>query len=143
MGGHQILIDDKIEKGFLDEDEKVSFFLYIHKIVKSSALDLFVSQSPWKFRASHFETDSGLYIYHLSVWSNFNLLHNSQWITFPTQSCLLWNFYVSVCCIRFCFSSIITEPILAILLYIFHLYFDLLSHFYFDLISHYVIWSDG
>ena len=31
-------------------------------------------------------TDSGLCIYHLVVWSHFNLLHNSQWITFPTQS---------------------------------------------------------
>ena len=25
----------------------------------------------------------------LVVWSNFNFLHYSQWITFPTQSCLL------------------------------------------------------
>ena len=30
-----------------------------------------------------------LCLYHLSVWSNFNFLHNSQWITFPTQSCLV------------------------------------------------------
>ena len=27
--------------------------------------------------------DSGLCIYHLVVWSNFNLLHNSKEITFP------------------------------------------------------------
>ena len=33
-------------------------------------------------------THSELYIYHLFVWSNFDFLHNSQWITFPTQSCL-------------------------------------------------------
>ena len=39
-------------------------------------------------------TDSGLCIYHLFVWSNFNFLHNSRWITFPTQSCLvLYSFY--------------------------------------------------
>ena len=24
----------------------------------------------------------------LVIWSNFNLLHNSMWITFPTQSCI-------------------------------------------------------
>ena len=33
-------------------------------------------------------TGAGLYIYHLLVWSNFNFLHISQWITLPTQSCL-------------------------------------------------------
>ena len=31
--------------------------------------------------------DFGLCIYHLVVWSNFNHLHGSQWITFPSQSC--------------------------------------------------------
>ena len=31
-------------------------------------------------------TDSRLCIYHLFVWSNLNFLHNSQWITFPSQS---------------------------------------------------------
>ena len=35
-------------------------------------------------------TDSGLCIYHLEVWWNFNFLHNSQWITFLTQSGLVW-----------------------------------------------------
>ena len=34
-------------------------------------------------------TDVGLCIYHLVVRSNFNFLHNSQWITLPTQSCLV------------------------------------------------------
>ena len=33
--------------------------------------------------------DSGFCIYHLFVWTNLNFLHNSQWITFPTQSCLV------------------------------------------------------
>ena len=37
-------------------------------------------------------TDSGLCMYHLFVWSNFNFLHNSQWITLPTQSCLVFSF---------------------------------------------------
>ena len=34
-------------------------------------------------------TGAGLCIYHLFVWSNFNFLHISQWITLPTQSCLV------------------------------------------------------
>ena len=34
--------------------------------------------------------DSGLCIYHLFMWSNFNFLHNSLWITFPTKSCLVF-----------------------------------------------------
>ena len=34
-------------------------------------------------------TDSGLCIYHLFVWSKLDYLHNSQWITFPTQSSLV------------------------------------------------------
>ena len=33
-------------------------------------------------------TDAGVCIYHLFVWSNWNFLHISQWITLPTQSCL-------------------------------------------------------
>ena len=39
-------------------------------------------------------TDVGLYIYHLFVWSNLNFLHSSQWITLPTQLCLvLYSFW--------------------------------------------------
>ena len=34
-------------------------------------------------------TDTGLCIYHLFVWSNLNFLHISQWITLLTQSCLI------------------------------------------------------
>ena len=34
-------------------------------------------------------TDSGLCLYHFVVWTNFNFLHNSQWITFPTLSYLI------------------------------------------------------
>ena len=33
-------------------------------------------------------TGTGWCIYHLLAWSNLNLLHISQWITLPTQSCL-------------------------------------------------------
>ena len=42
-------------------------------------------------------TDSGLSICHLFPWSNLNYLHCSQWITFPTQSCLLLYYF---CCIH-------------------------------------------
>ena len=34
-------------------------------------------------------TGAGLCIYHLFVWSNLNFLHISQWISLPTQSCLV------------------------------------------------------
>ena len=34
--------------------------------------------------------DSVLCVYHLFVLSNFNVLHNSLWITFPTQSYTLF-----------------------------------------------------
>ena len=33
-------------------------------------------------------TGAGLWIYHLLVWSNWNFLHISLWITLLTQSCL-------------------------------------------------------
>ena len=33
-------------------------------------------------------TGAELCIYHLFVWSNWNFLHISQWITLATQSCL-------------------------------------------------------
>ena len=38
-------------------------------------------------------TDARLCIYHLFVWSNFNFLHISQWITLPTPSCLAVYFF--------------------------------------------------
>ena len=38
-------------------------------------------------------TDSVFCIHHLFVWSNVNFLYNSQWITFPTQSCLVYYYY--------------------------------------------------
>ena len=45
--------------------------------------------------ASHSE----LYIYHLFVWSNFNFLHNFQWITFSTLLFLvLYSFCANLLC---------------------------------------------
>ena len=40
---------------------------------------------------SFFRTAARLCIYHLFVWSNFSFLYVSQWITLPTQSCLVIN----------------------------------------------------
>ena len=40
-------------------------------------------------RVSFSQTDSGFCIYHLVVWPNFNCFHDSQWITFPPQLCLV------------------------------------------------------
>ena len=40
-----------------------------------------------------------LCIYHLFVWSNFNFLHISQWITLPTQLCLVLYSFCANCCI--------------------------------------------
>ena len=55
------------------------------------------------FSFSFSRSNSDLWIYHLSTWSNFNLLHNSQWITFPTQQCLtMYSF-----CSRLLYSFII------------------------------------
>ena len=36
-------------------------------------------------------TDSRLCTFYLFIWSILNFLHNSQWIIFPTQSCLVLN----------------------------------------------------
>ena len=44
-------------------------------------------------------------VYHLSALSNFYLLHNSQWIAFPTHSCLLSYCFLPVCCIHLCDSG--------------------------------------
>ena len=48
---------------------------------------LFYLRIPENF-VSYFP-NSRPFIYHSSVWRNFDLLHNSLWITFPTQSWLI------------------------------------------------------
>ena len=56
-----------------------------------------MSKSHRSLRVSFSRTDAGLCISHLLVWSNFNFLQNSQWITLPIQSCLvLYSFCVSL-----------------------------------------------
>ena len=48
-----------------------------------------ISKSQRSLCISLSRTYAGLCIYYLLVWSNLNFLHNSQWITLPTQSCLV------------------------------------------------------
>ena len=52
-------------------------------------LSVCVSKSQRNLCITFSRTDSGWWIYHLVVWSNLNLLHDSQWITFKTHSCLV------------------------------------------------------
>ena len=56
-----------------------------------------MSKSHWSLYVWFSRTAAGLCIYHLFVWSNWNFLHISQWITLPTQSCLvLYSFYANL-----------------------------------------------
>ena len=52
-----------------------------------------ISKSQRILCISFSKTDFCLYIYYLALWVNFNFLHNSQWITFPIQSCLVLYFF--------------------------------------------------
>ena len=71
---------------------QVLFFLLI--IIRSGLLaeitwSVCMSKSHRSLCVLFSRTGVGLCIYHLFVWSNFNFLHISQWITLPTQSCLV------------------------------------------------------
>ena len=48
-----------------------------------------MSKSRRSLCVSFSRTDAGLCIYHLFERSNLNFLHISEWITLPTQSCLV------------------------------------------------------
>ena len=75
-------------------------------------------------------TDYMLCIYHLFVWSNLNFLHNSKWITFAAQSCLVWYYF----CTNMLYSlimwlivsSTITKLVSAILLRLIYSCFDII-----------------
>ena len=79
-------------------------------------------KSYWSLFVSFPRTPTGLCIYNLFLWSNFNFLHNSLWIPLTTQSCLVlysfcanllhllimwlivssklpYNLYVLLCCV--------------------------------------------
>ena len=49
---------------------------------------VYISKSQMISCVSFSWMNSGQRIYHFFVWSNLNILQNSQWINFPTQSCL-------------------------------------------------------
>ena len=87
-------------------------------------------KSPKSLTISFSRMDSGLCMYHLFVWSNLNL-HNSQWITFPTQSCLVILFLRPLTAFAYYvidrFISIPTQPKSAILLCLVYFWFDIVS----------------
>ena len=69
-----------------------SFFLFL--IITSDRLakirwSVCMFKSHWSLCISFSRTTAVLCIFHLFIWSNFNFLHISQWITLPTQSCLV------------------------------------------------------
>ena len=64
------------------------FFFFLLTLTGSGRLaeirwSICISKSQWTLCVSFSRTDSKLCIYHLFVWSNINLEHNSQWISFP------------------------------------------------------------
>ena len=74
------------------------FFVDYYKVWSSSRdCVICMSKSQRSLCVSFSRTDSGLCIYHLLEWSNFNFLHDSQWIPLPTQSFLvLYSFGASL-----------------------------------------------
>ena len=67
---------------------------WVNRITRSGRLveirwSICISKSQRILGVSSSRTDSGLCIYYLLIWSNLNFLHNSQWIAFPSQLCLL------------------------------------------------------
>ena len=87
----------------------ISFFFFILLIKTRSGL-LYeigwsdcISKSQIILWVTFSRTEHGWCIYHLSAWSNFNLLHNFQWNTFPTKSYLLLYFlqHIQECGIHF------------------------------------------
>ena len=68
-------------------------WLFYGPVVWPRLGDTFISQNPIAVCVSFSRIDSRFYIDHLFVWSNLDFLHNSQWITLPTQLCLVSYFY--------------------------------------------------
>ena len=70
---------------------RFSFWLIISRSDRLAKISssVCISKSQKSLCVSFSRTDSGLYIYHLFMWSNFDFLHKSQWMTLPTQSSLV------------------------------------------------------
>ena len=80
-----------------------SFMLWPARIAKSTILltiiksgflaeirwSMCMSKSYSSLCMSFSRTGAGLCIYHFFVWWNLNILHISQWIILPTQSCVV------------------------------------------------------
>ena len=71
-------------------------FLYLLIIIRFGFLawirgSVCMSKSKRSLCVLFSRTGAWLCIYHLFVWSNLNLLYISQWISFPTHSCLVLN----------------------------------------------------
>ena len=71
-----------------------SLFFFLFIIIRSGHLaeirwSVCMSRSHRSLCVLFSRTGAGLCIYHLFVWSNLDFLYISQWITLPTQSCLL------------------------------------------------------
>ena len=77
-------------------------FLFLLIIIRSGRLvkirwSVCISKSQRSLCVSFSRRDSGLCTYHLFIWSNLDFLHISQWITLPTQSCVvLYSFCVNL-----------------------------------------------
>ena len=56
-------------------------------------IDLSACKSEMIFLVWLSSSYSGFHTYHFAVWVNISLLHNSQWSTFPIQSCILGCLY--------------------------------------------------
>ena len=89
----------------VSQDRKVDNFansLFLLIIIRSGLLaeirwSVCMSKSQRNLCVSFSWTGAELCIYHLLVWLNINFLHISQWITLPTQSCLvLYSFYANL-----------------------------------------------
>ena len=71
----------------------ILYFICIHDFFFDETLSSIIVI----FNVSFSKTNVGLCTEHLLVYSNLNLLHNSQWITFPTSANLfLYSFLVSL-----------------------------------------------
>ena len=66
-------------------------FLLLLIIIRSGEIrwSICMSKSHRSLCVPFSRTDAGLCKYHLLVWSNLNFLHIFQWMTLPTQSCLV------------------------------------------------------
>ena len=65
------------------------FFFFCWLLLAENKWSVCMLKSHWSLYVSFSRNDDGLCIYHLFLWSNFNFLDYSQWITLPTQSCLV------------------------------------------------------